>query len=318
MPVAASNTRLRVVLAERFRTLAEELERVAEADMAERLGGASANQAGPGAGPEPVELLSQAVRAARRSTSLAEMASALAGAAAGLCPPGAILEVRGAQVRFLRSWGLSPPGEEPEIPLAQAPALAEAVESQDTVLALASPAQLSQPLFDLLGTPPDGRAAIVPVVAREVAAALFCARGARHVAALELLAQAVGLCLEATAAPKAADLVSIAPAAASTSRDPWGELPPEERKLHLEARQFARVRIAKMKLYQADAVRAGRASGDLYSSLQPAVDEAREVFRKVYATRCASMVDYIHVELLENLAGRQSAILGPAYPGPLV
>ena len=96
------------------------------------------------------------------------------------------------------------------------------------------------------------------------------------------------------------------------------ELPPEERAAHLRASRFARVQVAEMRLYKANAVREGRAQRDLYSALKEDIDAAREAFRLNFVTACASMADYLHLELVRTLANDDPLSLGPAYPGPLV
>ena len=96
------------------------------------------------------------------------------------------------------------------------------------------------------------------------------------------------------------------------------ELPPEERATHLRASRFARVQVAEMRLYKANAVREGRARKDLYSALKEDIDTAREAFRLNFVTVCASMADYLHLELVRTLANDDPLLLGPGYPGPLV
>jgi len=78
------------------------------------------------------------------------------------------------------------------VPLADAPALAAAAESQDPLIAAASPGELSAPLVEMLAHTPDTRVSIFPVLAGERVAALVYCWGTVQVAALELLAQ-VGL-----------------------------------------------------------------------------------------------------------------------------
>ena len=105
-------------------------------------------------------------------------------------------------------------------------------------------------------------------------------------------------------------------AAVKTAPD-WDLMTPRDRSLHLQARRFARVQIAEMRLYQAEAVRAGRSRGDLYAALQEAIDSAREAFRQTFLS-APGMTDYLHQELLHTLANDNPAWLGENYPGPLV
>jgi len=84
----------------------------------------------------------------------------------------------------------------------------------------------------------------------------------------------------------------------------------------LGARRFARVKVAEMQLYHSAAVEAGRAAGDLYGSLQPQIDAAREAFRERFLTPGGEMADYLHAELVRELANDDAKLLGPNYPGP--
>jgi hypothetical protein len=83
------------------------------------------------------------------------------------------------------------------------------------------------------------------------------------------------------------------------------------------AQRFARVKLAEIKLYHGPAVKAGRAAGDLYGSLQPQIDAAREAFRERFLTPGQQTADYLHAELVRELANDDAKLLGPNYPGPL-
>ena len=85
----------------------------------------------------------------------------------------------------------------------------------------------------------------------------------------------------------------------------------------LRARRFARVKVAEMQLYHSAAVRAGRASGDLYGALQREIDAARQEFRERFLTDSPPAADYLHQEIVRALANDDAAILGSTYPGPL-
>ena len=84
------------------------------------------------------------------------------------------------------------------------------------------------------------------------------------------------------------------------------------------AQRFAKVKIAEIQLYQAPAVKDGRASRDLYAALKPHIDAAREAFREKFLTPANGTADYLHAELVRVLANDDATLLGPAYPGPLV
>ena len=84
------------------------------------------------------------------------------------------------------------------------------------------------------------------------------------------------------------------------------------------AQRFAKVKIAEIQLYQSGAVKSGRATCDLYGSLKPHIDAARNAFREKFLTPANGTADYLHAELLRVLANDDATLLGPAYPGPLV
>ncbi|MGD0199163.1 MAG: hypothetical protein ABSD27_00275 [Bryobacteraceae bacterium] len=91
----------------------------------------------------------------------------------------------------------------------------------------------------------------------------------------------------------------------------------EEEELRLRAQRFARVRVAEMRLYRAQAVHAGRAAKRLYAELKEDIDSARLAFEREYLSASAAMPDYLHAELVRTLANDDLSALGPDYPGPL-
>jgi hypothetical protein len=85
----------------------------------------------------------------------------------------------------------------------------------------------------------------------------------------------------------------------------------------LSAQRFAKVKIAEIQLYQAPAVKAGRAARDLYGSLRPHIDAARQAFEERFLKPGHQIADYLHAELVRTLANDDATLLGPGYPGPL-
>jgi hypothetical protein len=104
----------------------------------------------------------------------------------------------------------------------------------------------------------------------------------------------------------------------SLAASSWDRLSPEEQQIHFRAQRFARVQVAEMRLYQAEAVQAGRARARLYETLRKPIETARERFRQTYFSPCPSMVDYLHLELVRTLANDDPELLGKEYPGPMV
>jgi hypothetical protein len=261
---------------------------------------------------EQAEQLNQAVRRLRIAPDAGELCATLADAASHLA---------GGAILFRVAAGVAT-SDRIDVPLADAPSLAAAAESQDPLIAAAIPGEVSAPLVELLAHAPDARVSIFPVVVGEKAAALVYCWGAVQVAALELLAQVASAAWSAIPVPPP-QLVSIAPAAEvppvkASPAAAWKEMPPEEQQIHLRAQRFARVHAAEIRLYHADVVQASRNRRNLYEALRRPIDDARQAFRAQFFAACPSMVDYLHLELTRTLANDDPDLLGSTYPGPLV
>ncbi len=92
----------------------------------------------------------------------------------------------------------------------------------------------------------------------------------------------------------------------------------EERRLHTDARRFARLLVSEIKLYNEQKVREGRERGDLYSRLREEIERSRQMYEKRVAPPVAARFDYFHYELVNTLAEGDPAKLGPNYPGAAV
>lgn len=277
------------------------------------------------------EHLNQSVRRLRQAEGFAGIAAVLCDASAPFAGACAVFQVNESTVSGERVRGAA--GEaaarfgELRFATAEAAAFTGAVGSREPVVALCSEAEVSPALIEIFGHAPGDKAYLFPLTVDQTTVGVLYASGPVESAGLELLAQAATSTLEArqrparrqTSAP-AADLVRIEPAStapASPAPD-WDALSAADRNLHLRAQRFARVQVAEMRLYRPDAVKAGRARGNLYSVLQDAIDSARETFQKTFMQATPSMVDYIHQELVRTLANDNPAWLGESYPGPLV
>jgi hypothetical protein len=122
---------------------------------------------------------------------------------------------------------------------------------------------------------------------------------------------------------------SPAPVEASASATPrrrYGqdaELPvevhgDEERRLHNDARRFARLLISEIKLYNEQKVSEGRSEHDLYDRLREYIDRSREMYDKRVKAEVAARYDYFHGELVNTLAEGDASKLGANYPGATV
>lgn len=89
----------------------------------------------------------------------------------------------------------------------------------------------------------------------------------------------------------------------------------EERRLHNDARRFARLLVSEIKLYNEQKVTEGRSQSDLYVRLRDYIDRSREMYDKRVKPEVAQRYDYFHQELLNTLAEGDAAKMGSAYPG---
>jgi hypothetical protein len=112
------------------------------------------------------------------------------------------------------------------------------------------------------------------------------------------------------------------PLGRSRSRVSEPELPievsEEERRLHHDARRFARLLVSEIKLYNEPKVKEGRNQGNLYERLREDIDRSRQMYDKRVAPPVAARHDYFHQELVNTLAEGDSAKLGAEYPGASV
>jgi hypothetical protein len=92
----------------------------------------------------------------------------------------------------------------------------------------------------------------------------------------------------------------------------------EERRLHSDARRFARLLVSEVKLYNEQKVSDGRAQNDLYQRLREDIDRSRQMYDKRVKPEVAQRYDYFHYELVNTLAEGDAAKLGSEYPGATV
>ncbi|MET0752290.1 MAG: hypothetical protein ABWZ66_02905 [Pyrinomonadaceae bacterium] len=96
------------------------------------------------------------------------------------------------------------------------------------------------------------------------------------------------------------------------------EVGEEERRLHNDARRFARLLVSEIKLYNEQKVKEGREAGDLYERLREAIDRSREMYDKRVQPPVAARFDYFHYEIVNTLAEGDDNKLGESYPGAVV
>lgn len=269
------------------------------------------------------EFLNNAARRMRQAETRDVWTATLVEAAASFCSRAALLGLTSGTLKLERASGveLSVPVE---VTVDSAPAFANALQSKDTVIAAATPGELSAAITDALGNSDAKRVYLFPLLSGERAFGVMYAGEASDpvdVSALELLvALGASSIPQAASAARKADLVLISGTAkpVKASAPSWAELPRSERELHLRAQRFARSKVAELVLRKAEQVRQGRASSDLYGTLRSEIDAGRDAFRKQFMENTPSGVDYFHLELLRTLAQEDADALGPEYPGPLL
>jgi hypothetical protein len=280
---------------------------------------------------EMLDRINQSLRRLRNSGSDSEVFINLLDLSGTFCRRAALVVVDGPVLRCEGSRDFAAEGSGQvagiEMALSSAPALLNTIEAKDTTVAECTPAEISLELSSFFEAAPGARVGLFPVVSGEKTVAVLCAGGGGEDAefgGLELLTAMAGVILDARAAAELGRLalVSIAeapPAPAPASPEPdWSGLSRTDQELHAKARRLARVQVAEMRLFKAQAVKEGRLREDLYSTLRQEIDAAREAFRGTFAGASTSMVDYLHLELVRTLANDDARLLGSAYPGPLV
>jgi hypothetical protein len=96
------------------------------------------------------------------------------------------------------------------------------------------------------------------------------------------------------------------------------EVPEDERRIHNDARRFARLLVSEIKLYNEKKVVEGREAQDLYDRLREAIDRSREMYDKRVQPPVAAKFDYFHYEIVNSLANGEAELLGSGYPGSTV
>lgn len=96
------------------------------------------------------------------------------------------------------------------------------------------------------------------------------------------------------------------------------EVAEDERRLHNDARRFARLLVSEIKLYNEQKVKEGRSQGDLYERLREDIDRSRQMYDKRVSPPVAARYDYFHQELVNTLAEGDAGKLGEDYPGSSV
>ena len=276
---------------------------------------------------ELIQKLNQITRRLRGFEDERQWSNTLVDGTRGFCGRAALFLIRDGKLHLETTRNFDDADLREGIPLDQAPALGTALETRDTLVAMCTSSELSEPLAAYMGRE-NSKCYLFPVLARQdVPAVLYADSGEVDVDALEFLVAIAGAVFQPQTAMQPVrmapvdGLVTITTPTAAPVQKPeilsWFSLSHEDRELHLRAQRFARVQVAKIRLYQSEKVKNGRAAHDLYTSLKEEMDSAREAFRREFLNASDSMVDYLHLELVRTLANDDAEVLGKDYPGPM-
>jgi hypothetical protein len=252
----------------------------------------------------------------------------------GFCSRAVLFAVNAKNLRFEGGKGID--GEdrslEADVPVANAPAFQNVVDSKETVVAMGTSGELSSAIAEFVGDAAPKKIFLFPIMLRKtVVAVLYAEPGGEaepvDVSALELLAALAANSMDTedvVILPPPPDLIQIiAPSVEPRSNViampvPASELEPaKDREVHHRAKRFARTKVAELLLYKANDVKIGRTERRVYQRLRADIDSARDAFRAQFMAAVPSMPDYVHRELVTRLANNDASLLGDDYPGPL-
>jgi hypothetical protein len=248
--------------------------------------------------------LNQAVRRLRASESEEQWSKAIVDATQGFSDRAALFSLRDGSLQLAAARNMSGADQMLATPLELAPAFRSAAQSKDTVVALRTKSEMSEPIVRWAGEDAARKFYVFPIAAKDRIVALLYADAAEHSVetnGLEILATVAGAVMESQAFTRST-LVNIQ----------------QDQDLHLKAQRFARNQVAEIRLYKSEDVKNGRAGSNLYTSLKAEIDSSRETFRRDFLSGSGTMADYLHLELVRTLANDDVQLLGPDYPGPLV
>jgi len=112
--------------------------------------------------------------------------------------------------------------------------------------------------------------------------------------------------------------VGVPPLPAPGAEFDVSQLNEAERKIHKDARRFAKLLVFEIELYNKAQAAEGRKSKDLYARLKRDIERSRQTFEQRFGETVGKQFDYFHDELVRTLAGNDPSLLGSDYPGPSV
>jgi hypothetical protein len=85
---------------------------------------------------------------------------------------------------------------------------------------------------------------------------------------------------------------------------------PEEERKHEEARRFARLLVSEIRLYNEQAVQAGKLAHDIYRRLKEDIDRSRDMYEQRVSAEVRANSNYFHDEMVRILADGDPEALG--------
>jgi len=257
-----------------------------------------------GARRELTSKLNQSIRRLRASETEQQWSKAIVDGTEGFSDRAALLLLRDGSLELAAVRNIPGVDQRLATPLDSAPAFRSAAQSKDTVVALRTKSEMSEPIAHWFGEDTARKFYLFPIAAKDRIVALLYADAVQNIIetnGLELVATVAGAVSESRTFSRPT-LVHIQP----------------DQDLHVKAQRFARNQVAEIRLYKSENVKNGRAGSNLYTSLRTEIDSAREAFRRDFLSAPGTMVDYLHLELVQTLANDDVQLLGPDYPGPLL
>jgi hypothetical protein len=284
----------------------DQIERIFEERLADLSAGVvqAVAESLAGARRELTSKLNQAVRRLRASETEEQWSKALVDATQGFSDRAALFSLRDGSLDLAAARNIPGVDHLPATPLDSAPAFRSAAQSRDTVVALRTKSEMSEPVAAWAGEDAARKFYLFPIAAKDRTVALLYADATEHnieTNGLEILATMAGAVIEGRTFSRPT-LVNIL----------------QDQDMHLKAQRFARNQVAEIRLYKSENVKNGRAGSNLYTSLKAEIDSAREAFRREFLITADKMPDYLHLELMRSLANDDVQLLGPDYPGPLL
>lgn len=264
--------------------------------------------------------LNHVVRGFVQAETVAQWKDVFLDAIQGYCGRAALFRVTAEELTLDVARGFS--SQPLRVQRSDAPALDHVIDSNETTVVANVSSEISGSIVELCSG--ASKIYLFPVNSEAKTLGVLLADGVAVQSAVELICSAAGLALK-KAQQSSTEISKIAPAAPSLQTNPqvetslplWAGLPREVQLQHARAQRFARVQVAAMQLHHAQAVKSGRRTANLYSSLQVQIDSARVQFKDEFRPGEQTMIDYLHLELTENLANDDTTLLGADYPGPL-